>query len=104
VTFWRLFRGCLTLHVGHLSSTKSSGGDGFVLTSVGGSSHPHLTSFVDPEGDEPCGASWLAEADPRLMTMPVFSLGDDHDGDCDAVAGVEGCTYGVGTSCAPVLG
>ena len=98
VPFRRLIRGCLILHIRHASSTKSFGGDGFVSTSAGGSSRPPLTSFVGFEGDESCGASWLAEANAGLVTILVMPLGDNRDGGCDAVTGVEVCACEVGIS------
>ena len=103
----RELRGCLTLHSEHVSSTKSSDGNGFVLTTVGDSSRraAFSTLFVDSErAKEPCEASWSSEVDPRLPAMAVISLDNDFDGCRDAVAEIGDCTCGVGVSGASLLG
>jgi len=85
----------LTLHLGHISSKKSSDGDGFGLAYTGGSPSIFFAGFegTDESGD----ASYLTEADARLVKFPaLLSLSEGWDGDCGAGAGGVGCTSGVG--------
>ena len=83
----------------------SSDGDWVVLTSTGGSSHLVTLAFFTgfERVDGPCDVLWLAEADPRLVTVPVLSLGSDRDDGCDAVARVGDCTCEVGVFGASLL-
>jgi len=61
-----------------------------------------LTVFAGFErADESCDVSCLTDADARLVAVPVVSLGNDFDDDCDAV---EDCTREVEISGAPLLG
>ena len=75
-----------------------SGVGGFVLASAGGSSRlvASSNSFAGFETvGESCNVLCSAEADARLVTVPVVSLGKDCDGGCDAGAGARGCTSGM---------
>jgi len=45
-------RGCLTLHLGHISSKKSSDGDGFGSTYTGGSSSIFFAGFEGTDESE----------------------------------------------------